>query len=93
MTAKAKKSAGTFPAGACNHPKVGIRPCIDGRRNGIRESLENQTMQMAVSAANLISSALRYEDGCPVDVSSCELFPSAAQSRAMSSANGTMLKV
>ena len=28
-------------------PKIGIRPCIDGRRRGVRESLEEQTMQMA----------------------------------------------
>ena len=31
-------------------PKIGIRPVIDGRRKGVRESLENQTMQMAKSA-------------------------------------------
>ena len=49
------------------HPKVGIRPTIDGRRKGIRESLEEQTMQMAVSAAQLISSTLRHPDGSPVE--------------------------
>jgi rhamnulokinase len=32
-------------------PKIGIRPVIDGRRKGIRESLENQTIQMARTAA------------------------------------------
>ena len=31
-------------------PKIGIRPVIDGRRNGVRESLEDQTMGMALSA-------------------------------------------
>ena len=41
-------------------PKVGIRPIIDGRRRGVRESLETQTMNMAKSAAKLISSSLRY---------------------------------
>lgn len=48
-------------------PKVGIRPVIDGRRNGVRESLETQTMQMAMHAAELISSNLRYPDGSPVE--------------------------
>ena len=36
-------------------PKVGIRPIIDGRRRGVRESLEDQTMEMARAAAKLIS--------------------------------------
>ena len=36
-------------------PKVGIRPIIDGRRRGVRESLEDQTMAMAKAAAKLIS--------------------------------------
>jgi predicted P-loop ATPase len=40
-------------------PKVGIRPVIDGRMFGVRESLENQTMKMAQNAANLISSSLK----------------------------------
>ncbi len=48
-------------------PKIGIRPVIDGRRNGIRESLEDQTMNMAKAAAALISSSLRYPDGRPVE--------------------------
>ncbi len=48
------------------YPKVGIRPTIDGRRNGIRESLEDQTMGMAKAAAELISKNLRYSDGMPV---------------------------
>ena len=47
-------------------PKVGIRPIIDGRRRGVRESLEVQTMNMAKAAANLISSSLTYPDGKPV---------------------------
>ena len=47
-------------------PKVGIRPVIDGRCNGVRESLEAQTMNMAKSAAKLISESLRYPDGSPV---------------------------
>lgn len=48
-------------------PKVGIRPTIDGRRQGVRESLEKQTMDMAQSVARLISSHLRYPDGTPVE--------------------------
>ena len=47
-------------------PKVGIRPSIDGRRRGVREALEAQTMKMAETAAKLISSSLRYPDGSPV---------------------------
>src|SRR5665213_1519746 len=44
-------------------PKIGIRPTIDGRLGGVRESLEKQTMDMAKSAAKLISSNLRYPNG------------------------------
>ncbi|MBN1834317.1 MAG: hypothetical protein JW820_00635, partial [Spirochaetales bacterium] len=44
-------------------PKVGIRPTIDGRRGGVRESLENQTMEMARAAARLISENLRHANG------------------------------
>jgi L-fucose isomerase len=50
-----------------SHPKVGIRPTIDGRLGGVRESLEDQTRLMAESAAKLISSTLRYTDGTPVE--------------------------
>ncbi len=49
------------------NPKVGIRPTIDGRRKGVRESLENQTMAMAKNVAQLISSTLKYIDGTPVE--------------------------
>ena len=48
-------------------PKVGIRPVIDGRCNGVRESLENQTMKMAEAAAALISENLRHPNGLPVE--------------------------
>ena len=48
-------------------PKVGIRPIIDGRRRGVRESLEDQTMAMAQAAAKLISDNLKYPDGSPVE--------------------------
>jgi len=49
-----------------SYPKIGIRPVIDGRMGGVRESLENQTMDIAKSAAKLISDNLRYPDGSPV---------------------------
>jgi len=49
-----------------NYPKIGIRPIIDGRRGGIRESLEEMTMGMAKSVAELYSSELHYMDGTPV---------------------------
>ena len=48
-------------------PKIGIRPAIDGRRRGVRESLEDQTMGMARATADLISHTLRYPDGQPVE--------------------------
>ena len=48
------------------YPKIGIRPTIDGRWGGVRESLETQTMGMAKRAAALISGNLRYPDGTPV---------------------------
>lgn len=48
-------------------PRIGIRPCIDGRRNGIREALEDQTMNMAISAARLISENVRHANGLPVE--------------------------
>ena len=48
-----------------DYPKIGIRPVIDGRWGGVRESLEKTTMDMAKSAAKLIST-LRYPDGTPV---------------------------
>jgi len=49
------------------YPKIGIRPTIDGRLGGVRESLEVQTMNMAKSAASLISSTLKYPDGTNVE--------------------------
>ena len=51
-----------------NHPKIGIRPTIDGRWGGVRESLEEQTMGMAKRAAKLIDDNLRYPDGEKVEV-------------------------
>ena len=49
-------------------PKIGIRPCIDGRRNGVREGLEDQTMNMAKAAAKLIRDNIRYPNGDPVEI-------------------------
>jgi L-fucose isomerase len=48
-------------------PKLGIRPVIDGRRRGVRESLEAQTMAMARTAAALITESLRQANGLPVE--------------------------
>lgn len=49
-----------------SYPKIGIRPIIDGRWGGVRESLEDKTMSMAKAAAELISTKLHYADGAPV---------------------------
>ncbi|MDQ1914099.1 L-fucose isomerase [Paenibacillus sp. GD4] len=48
-------------------PKIGIRPAIDGRRGGIRESLEDVTMNMAKAVAELLGSQLRHSNGLPVE--------------------------
>ncbi|WP_370670842.1 L-fucose isomerase [Alicyclobacillus acidiphilus] len=48
-------------------PRIGIRPVIDGRRGGIRESLEGVTMQMAHLVADLLSTSLKHANGQPVE--------------------------
>ncbi len=48
------------------YPKIGIRPIIDGRRRGIRESLEEVTMGLAKRVAEFYTANLRYPDGSPV---------------------------
>ncbi|WP_032120499.1 L-fucose isomerase [Clostridium amazonitimonense] len=49
-----------------SYPKIGIRPTIDGRWGGIREGLEEQTMNMAKAAAKLLEENLVYPDGTKV---------------------------
>ena len=49
-------------------PTIGIRPIIDGRCMGVRESLEEQTMNLALSAKKLIEDNIFYTDGTPVRV-------------------------
>ncbi len=48
-------------------PKIGIRPVIDGRRKGVRESLEEQTMNLAKAVVNLLTVNLRHPNGAPVE--------------------------
>jgi len=48
------------------YPKIGIRPTIDGRQGGVRESLEEKTMNLANAVKNLIESNLKNGDGSPV---------------------------
>ena len=52
------------------YPVIGIRPTIDGRRGylKVRESLEEQTMNMAKAAAKLFEENIRYSNGEPVKV-------------------------
>ena len=50
-----------------NYPKIGIRPAIDGRRRGVRESLEAQTMGMAQRVAAFLQEHLFYPDGSRVE--------------------------
>ena len=49
------------------YPKIGIRPTIDGREGGVRESLEEQVMNMAEAAAAFLSENLKYPNGEAVD--------------------------
>ena len=53
-----------------SYPVIGIRPTIDGRRGylKVRESLEDQTMNMARAAARLFEGNIRYSNGEPVKV-------------------------
>jgi L-fucose isomerase len=57
------------------YPKIGIRPIIDGRRLGIRESLEEKTMAMAEAAKLLIEENITYPDGTKVKciISDCTI--------------------
>ncbi len=57
------------------YPKIGIRPIIDGRRRGVRESLEEQTRAMALAAKKLIEENVYYPDGTPVQcvISHCTI--------------------
>lgn len=50
-----------------NLPKIGIRPTIDGRMGGVRESLEDQTMNQAKSVAEFLSKNVSYPNGNPVE--------------------------
>ncbi len=47
-------------------PAIGIRPVIDGRLGGVRESLENQTMEMARKVANFLMVNMRHPDGSKI---------------------------
>ncbi|HHE65135.1 MAG TPA: L-fucose isomerase, partial [Bacteroidetes bacterium] len=60
MTNSAKRLRGSLP-------KIGIRPVIDGRMNGVRESLEDQTMGMAINAAKFLTENLKHPNGMPVE--------------------------
>ncbi len=49
-------------------PKVGIRPTIDGRYGGVRESLDDTVMQMAINTGKFIQDNLRHACGLPVEI-------------------------
>lgn len=48
-------------------PRIGIRPTIDGRRRGVRESLEGFTMEMARAVARFLGQQVRHPNGLPVE--------------------------
>ncbi|PPK48322.1 L-fucose isomerase [Clostridium algidicarnis DSM 15099] len=50
-----------------SYPKIGIRPTIDGRWGGVREGLEDQTMNMAKAAAKFLEENLLYPDGTKLE--------------------------
>ena len=50
-----------------SYPKIGIRPTIDGRQGGIREGLEEKTMNLAKAVKTLIETNLKNGDGSPVE--------------------------
>ncbi len=50
-----------------NYPKIGIRPTIDGRQGGIREGLEEKTMNLAKAVKQLIEENLKNGDGSKVE--------------------------
>jgi L-fucose isomerase len=60
MTKPAQRLRGSIP-------KIGIRPVIDGRLEGVRESLEEQTMDMAKNAAAFITKNVRHSNGLPLE--------------------------
>ena len=66
-----------------SYPKIGIRPTIDGRWGGIREGLEEQTMNMARSAKALIEANVFYADGTPAQciISPCTIGGGAEAAR------------
>src|SRR5690606_26606067 len=49
-----------------DYPKIGIRPILDGRFGGIRESLEEVTMKKAKAVVDLFAKELKYPDGSAV---------------------------
>ncbi|HML47379.1 MAG TPA: L-fucose isomerase, partial [Clostridia bacterium] len=48
-------------------PRIGIRPAIDGRQRGVRESLEPVTMGLAKRVAAFLSANLKHSCGLPVE--------------------------
>jgi L-fucose isomerase len=69
---------------------VGIRPTIDGRYGGVRESLEGPTMAMARAAADLISSSLRHASGQPIE---CVIAESCISGTAEAAAADSLFRV
>ncbi len=65
------------------YPKIGIRPIIDGRWGGVRESLEEKTASMAKAAKELIEANVFYTDGTPVQcvISPCSIGGGAEAAR------------
>jgi L-fucose isomerase len=67
MTISKRKTDSHQKRASVGMPKIGIRPVIDGRRKGVRESLEGQTMAMAGAVARLLEENIRHANGLPVE--------------------------
>lgn len=77
------KNVGAEKRYKSDYPVIGIRPIIDGRQRGVRESLEVQTVNMAKSAARLLEDNLRYSNGEKVKcvISDCTIGGQAEAAR------------
>src|SRR5579862_8012720 len=49
-------------------PKIGIRPTIDGRYGGVRESLDDLVMAMAVNTGTFLQEHVTHACGLPVEI-------------------------
>lgn len=76
-----------------NYPKIGIRPVIDGRQGGVRESLEEKTMNLAKAVAILIGDNLKTETEAPPSNVLLQILPSDVWAKALHALQNLNAKV